>query len=1216
MRKKRKSFSKAGKLLCLMLAVVLMLGAMPMYNTFASAGTDEPAVESVTPEPMAAPAPDGETEATPSEEPEVTPTPGETPAESPEPEVSPTPSETPTESPEPEATPYANSISGVLWIDADENGIYDSGESPLADYPVYLYLEGDTDNAVDTATTDADGKYRFEDISPGRYVVGIKAEENGTEYLLPLVGVQKDNKFYFTPDYSKVISNALDIEADTVVTDINAAMRTMPQIQPMANVTYTIDITDSTTVTNSITSQSIPGVSIVSNVLTFDNTVDSTDTYILTGTTTTVRVVINDGVGTAFAPLKITLNGASITNSASPFCLLGTASVNLTLSGTNTLRCTGTLSTVGNYQAGLYVAPSAALNISGSGTLDATGGLRSAGIGGSYMNITAGNSENSTGTIIINSGTVTASGNVGAGIGGGYYGGGGITTINGGTVTATATQTAAGIGGGGSLNGYGGTITITGGTVTATSAGGGAGIGGGGGSSGGTITISGGTVVATAQTSTYAGGAGIGGSGGGDGGAITISGGTVTATGSGYATTYGGAGIGGGGFYADGGSAGTITISGGRVTATGASVGITRDIGYGYGGSTTSGSIIITGGSVYPTRGSSYVGPTPTNGTANGDDIVHMLQFTGYSDNTPFYIVAGGSSRSYDYYANAHPNGTVHAWLIYPGILTKDATNITTTAADLNGDVYLVGNGYSVTSGYFQVTTTSGDYTSPVKTESITPTSTSTSGVIDSYSAGTNGLSSGTTYYYRFVIVTGGVTVYGNEVEFRTSCLVTENYLKIGDGSALQAAATSSVANGGSFTGSPPTTLTASGDTYTYMGYRLGSTTATLNSGTPSAITISADTNIYYYYAGPPIVTVSHSGASGTTATLNGTYNLNGGTFTSGFFEIYDGTSWITLTSTSAISITGATGVTASTGQVDNSTTTPTITITGLTPGTTYQYRFTVTTNAGTNTATGNFTAGYGVTEKFVDLSGSVVDATGLPDNTVYVTGSYTASGIPTSHTVSGDTYTYLGYKLDSYTTGDTLISGTPSSVTITGSRDVYYVYAIAEGSIKIEKYAHDGTTLLPGAEFQLEKLTGPGGTIDTTFTAQTLTTGAGGNVTFANLSAGSYRVTETKAPAGHELLTAALEVDIPKDITYAVGTPPVDNSYLYSTTSGGNVTYHYYDVTYKVSDQASIAMPSAGATNTLPPYALWGGSIILLAALGGGILWLKRRRAYAPKQG
>ncbi|MGN0962333.1 MAG: S-layer homology domain-containing protein [Clostridia bacterium] len=99
-----------------------------------------------------------------------------------------------------------------------------------------------------------------------------------------------------------------------------------------------------------------------------------------------------------------------------------------------------------------------------------------------------------------------------AAIGGGYAGNGGVLTINGGTVTATASN-GAGIGGGGGgetvIGGYGGTITINGGIVTATSETG-AGIGGGGseggvGGSGGIITITGGTVTATSNV-----GAGIG----------------------------------------------------------------------------------------------------------------------------------------------------------------------------------------------------------------------------------------------------------------------------------------------------------------------------------------------------------------------------------------------------------------------------------------------------------------------------------------------------------------------------------------------------------------------------------------------------------------------------------------------------------------------------------------------------------------------------------
>ena len=472
-----KQLRNLKRLLCLLIAVILVCGTFPLGSVLA--------VESETPETEAQ---TGET----LQEPETEPVGADSGKEEPETAGS-------AES-EPESNTdiekYTNSISGLLWVDANEDGTYDAGESPLADYPVYLYLEGDTDNAVQTATTDADGKYLFEDIEPGRYVVGVKAEENGTEYLLPLVGVQKDNKFYFTPDWSKVISNPIDIDADTIVRNINAAMRAMPQIQPMANTTYTIDITNSTTVTNSITTQAIPGVSITSNVLTFDNTVDPTDTYILTGTTTTVRVVIATSV-----TANITLDGVNISNVVSPFQLAGTTNVKLTLSGTNTLRCTGTSTGTSVNQAGIYVHQNATLTIEGTDTLNATGGYNNAGIGSLY--------GTSKGIVIINSGTITATGGWGAsGIGGGFMGGGGTTTINSGTVTATGNAGGAGIGGGNGTTGVGGTVTINGGTVNATSGTGGAGIGGGSyATSGGTVTITAGVVKAT---SSHQNGAGIG----------------------------------------------------------------------------------------------------------------------------------------------------------------------------------------------------------------------------------------------------------------------------------------------------------------------------------------------------------------------------------------------------------------------------------------------------------------------------------------------------------------------------------------------------------------------------------------------------------------------------------------------------------------------------------------------------------------------------------
>ncbi|MCR4707652.1 MAG: leucine-rich repeat domain-containing protein, partial [Clostridiales bacterium] len=194
---------------------------------------------------------------------------------------------------------------------------------------------------------------------------------------------------------------------------------------------------------------------------------------------------------------------------------------------------------------GIHVTGENALIISGSGTLNATApnspddreSWGCAGIGG--------NQGEDGGFLIINSGSVKATGSVfGAGIGGGSNGGnGGNITINGGMVTAgfdgaynEEAGLAAAIGGGDT--GSGGIILITGGAVRAEGRRGSAGIGGGGYGSGGTITITGGFV--TAIGASYPNGRSAAGIGAGrvrnkatsgDSGNITITGGTVIAVG-------------------------------------------------------------------------------------------------------------------------------------------------------------------------------------------------------------------------------------------------------------------------------------------------------------------------------------------------------------------------------------------------------------------------------------------------------------------------------------------------------------------------------------------------------------------------------------------------------------------------------------------------------------------------------------------------------------
>ena len=83
------------------------------------------------------------------------------------------------------------------------------------------------------------------------------------------------------------------------------------------------------------------------------------------------------------------------------------------------------------------------------------------------------------------------------------------------------------------------------------------------------------------------------------------------------------------------------------------------------------------------------------------------------------------------------------------------------------------------------------------------------------------------------------------------------------------------------------------------------------------------------------------------------------------------------------------------------------------------------------------------------------------------------------------------------------------------------------EGSIEITKVdKEDNSKLIEGATFKVEKLDEEGN-VDSTYDIEEQTTGEDGKVLFEGLEVGKYRVTETKAPSGYELLKNSIEVEI-----------------------------------------------------------------------------------------
>ncbi len=262
------------------------------------------------------------------------------------------------------------------------------------------------------------------------------------------------------------------------------------------------------------------------------------------------------------------------------------------LSGDNTVSSRPVdLDYSGAVHPGIYIPQDYTLTIDGTGSLFASSLTDNIGTGGAAGIGGMANSNYKCGSIVINGGTITATGSA-AGIGAGISNGCGTITINGGTVTATGGNGSAGIGAAGmtnsTMNGSPcGDILITGGTVVAT--------GGTNGTTNGGAGIGAGCATGSASkvTSTVA--------------SITITGGNVTATGGANA-----AGIGTGYAkqmrYQGKSGCGTITISGGTVVAMG---GETKGAGIGTGdkgtgmATNTCGAINITTGvaSVTATKG-------------------------------------------------------------------------------------------------------------------------------------------------------------------------------------------------------------------------------------------------------------------------------------------------------------------------------------------------------------------------------------------------------------------------------------------------------------------------------------------------------------------------------------------------------------------------------------------------------------------------------------
>lgn len=166
--------------------------------------------------------------------------------------------------------------------------------------------------------------------------------------------------------------------------------------------------------------------------------------------------------------------------------------------------------------------------------------------------------------------------------------------------------------------------------------------------------------------------------------------------------------------------------------------------------------------------------------------------------------------------------------------------------------------------------------------------------------------------------------------------------------------------------------------------------------------------------------------------------------------------------------------------------------------------------------------------------------------------GTFTAKG-----TVTLGTYTYTASQTDL----------TDGKITLTNQR------TNPKFALNLTKMGIDGTTtpLLGGVEFKLEKLNDDNTTFVTIGTGVTGSASAGtGQLTFADLSPGEYRLTETKTAEGYTLLAEPIEFTLTADGQCRRG----DETFGKITPGADGV----YNIALTIYNRKGFTLPHTGA--------------------------------------
>lgn len=198
-------------------------------------------------------------------------------------------------------------------------------------------------------------------------------------------------------------------------------------------------------------------------------------------------------------------------------------------------------------------------------------------------------------------------------------------------------------------------------------------------------------------------------------------------------------------------------------------------------------------------------------------------------------------------------------------------------------------------------------------------------------------------------------------------------------------------------------------------------------------------------------------------------------------------------------------------------------------------------------------------THTFKRLDKTDVNVTGNPEYVYRVAECATQNGTFTAEgTVTIGTYTYTASQ-------NPLADG---KITLINKR------TDPKFALNLTKMGIDGTTtpLLGGVEFKLEKLNDDNTTFVTIGTGVTGSASAGtGQLTFANLSPGEYRLTETKTAAGYTLLSEAIEFTLTTD-----GKCKLNGTDYDEVTQ--DPASRVYDIALTIYNRKGFTLPHTGA--------------------------------------